>query len=89
VDLDSRGAVWKKGCVYVVSADGDLALPKGTSAAANAKSSTGRLDLLTTDIQPTVAKEFRAPIAAGLYTARCTPNFAPALVFSLVRPGMR
>ena len=49
IDL-SRGAVLEKGCVYVVPLMERLALPTGTNAVANAKSSTGRLDLLTRTI---------------------------------------
>ncbi len=47
VDL-SAGAVLEKGCVYVVPLMEWLDLPRAISGAiANAKSSTGRLDLLT------------------------------------------
>ena len=41
------GAVLEKGCVYVAPLMESLDLPKGVEAAANAKSSTGRLDLFT------------------------------------------
>ncbi len=41
------GAVLEKGCVYVVPLIEGLALPQGMTAAASAKSSIGRLDLLT------------------------------------------
>ncbi|MEO0566355.1 MAG: 2'-deoxycytidine 5'-triphosphate deaminase [Pseudomonadota bacterium] len=46
VDLRG-GAVLEKGCVYVVPLVEALALPEGMTAAASAKSSIGRLDLLT------------------------------------------
>ncbi len=46
VDL-TDGAVLEKGCVYVVPLLESLALPSGLSGAASAKSSIGRLDLLT------------------------------------------
>lgn len=46
VDLSS-GSVLEKGCVYVVPLMERLSLPKGMTAAASAKSSIGRLDLLT------------------------------------------
>ncbi|MEM6610317.1 MAG: 2'-deoxycytidine 5'-triphosphate deaminase [Pseudomonadota bacterium] len=49
IDL-TDGAVLEKGCVYVVPLMERLALPAGISAVANAKSSTGRLDLLTRTI---------------------------------------
>ena len=45
VDL-TQGAVLEKGCVYVVPLIESLNLPKGVNGVANAKSSTGRLDLL-------------------------------------------
>ncbi len=43
----SKGAVLEKGAVYLVPLMEGLALPAGITAVANAKSSTGRLDLLT------------------------------------------
>jgi dCTP deaminase len=46
VDLDG-GAVLEKGCVYVVPLMERLRLPQSMTAAASAKSSIGRLDLLT------------------------------------------
>ena len=46
IDL-SDGAVLEKDCVYVVPLLESLSLPKGVSGAASAKSSIGRLDLLT------------------------------------------
>ena len=42
-----RGAVLEKGCVYVIPLLESLNLPRGISGVANAKSTTGRLDLLT------------------------------------------
>jgi len=46
VDL-SNGAVLETGCVYVVPLQESLNLPEDMSATANAKSSTGRLDVFT------------------------------------------
>ncbi|MEM6341295.1 MAG: 2'-deoxycytidine 5'-triphosphate deaminase, partial [Pseudomonadota bacterium] len=46
----SQGAVLEKGCVYVVPLMESLKLPDDVQAVANAKSSTGRLDLLTRTI---------------------------------------
>jgi dCTP deaminase len=43
----SEGAVLETGCVYIVPLIESLALPKAISAAANPKSSTGRLDVFT------------------------------------------
>ena len=42
-----EGAVLETGCVYVVPLQERLALPAGICAAANPKSSTGRLDVFT------------------------------------------
>ena len=41
------GAVLERGCVYLVPLEERLALPADLHAVANAKSSTGRVDLLT------------------------------------------
>ncbi|WP_316858892.1 2'-deoxycytidine 5'-triphosphate deaminase [uncultured Cohaesibacter sp.] len=46
VDL-SHGAVLETGCVYIVPLMESLSLPSAISAAANPKSSTGRLDIFT------------------------------------------
>lgn len=46
VDL-TDGAVFETGCVYVAPLQEELKLPATLSAAANAKSSTGRLDVFT------------------------------------------
>lgn len=43
----TEGAVLETGCVYLVPLQERVSLPQGVSAAANAKSSTGRLDLFT------------------------------------------
>lgn len=43
----TQGAVLEKGCVYLVELQEYLNLPEDICAAANAKSSTGRLDILT------------------------------------------
>ncbi len=46
IDL-KEGAVLETGCVYIVPLQESLALPQGVAAAANPKSSTGRLDVFT------------------------------------------
>jgi dCTP deaminase len=46
IDL-TAGAVLEMGCVYLVPLLESISLPDGISAVANAKSSTGRLDLFT------------------------------------------
>ncbi|MCX7890065.1 MAG: 2'-deoxycytidine 5'-triphosphate deaminase [Rhodobacteraceae bacterium] len=85
VDL-SAGAVLEKGCVYVVPLAERLALPADVSAAANAKSSTGRLDLLTRTITDGGTEFDRVPAGyeGQLYAEICPRSFSV-----LVRPGMR
>jgi len=85
VDL-SHGAVLEKGCVYVVPLMEALALPDGVQAVANAKSSTGRLDLLTRTITDGGTEFDR--IAAG-YTGPLYAEICPRSFSVLVRPGMR
>ncbi len=84
IDL-TNGAVLEKGCVYVVELMERLALPGHIQAVANAKSSTGRLDLLTRTITDGGAEFDRiAPGYAGpLYAEICPRSFSV-----LVRPGM-
>tara|TARA_R110002049_G_scaffold23545_4_gene83427 strand:- start:18626 stop:19735 length:1110 start_codon:yes stop_codon:yes gene_type:complete len=85
VDLNN-GAVLEKGCVYVVPLMESLALPEGIAAVANAKSSTGRLDLLTRTITDDGTEFDR--IAAG-YTGPLYAEICPRSFSVLVRPGMR
>ena len=85
VDL-TDGAVLEKGCVYVVPLMESLALPDDVSAVANAKSSTGRLDLLTRAITDGGAEFDR--ITAG-YTGPLYAEICPRSFSVLVRPGMR
>ena len=85
IDLD-QGAVLEKGCVYVVPLMEEVRLPEDIQAIANAKSSTGRLDLLTRVITDGGVEFDR--IGAGyhgpLYAEICPRSFSV-----LVRPGMR
>jgi dCTP deaminase len=85
VDL-TQGAVLEKGCVYVVPLMERLALPDGVQAVANAKSSTGRLDLLTRTITDGGTEFDRIPPGydGPLYAEICPRSFSV-----LVRPGMR
>ncbi|MBR9822215.1 MAG: 2'-deoxycytidine 5'-triphosphate deaminase [Rhodobacteraceae bacterium] len=85
VDL-SEGAVLEKGCVYVVPLMEGLALPAHVAAMANAKSSTGRLDLLTRLITDEGTEFDRIP--AG-YTGPLYAEICPRSFSVLVRPGMR
>lgn len=85
IDL-SQGAVLEKGCVYVIPLMERLTLPSGISAVANAKSSTGRLDLLTRTITDGGTEFDRIPEGydGPLYAEVCPRSFSV-----LVRPGQR
>ncbi len=85
VDL-THGAVLEKGCVYVVPLMESLALPAGVTAVANAKSSTGRLDLLTRTITDGGTEFDRIPEGYNgpLYAEVCPRSFSV-----LVRAGQR
>lgn len=80
------GAVLEKGCVYLVPLMERLALPSDISAVANAKSSTGRLDLLTRTITDEGTEFDR--VAPG-YTGPLYAEICPRSFSVLVRPGMR
>ena len=85
IDL-GPGAVLEKGAVYLVPLQESLALPAGLSAVANAKSSTGRLDLLTRTVTDQGTEFDRIPMGydGPLYAEICPRSFSV-----LVRPGMR
>ncbi len=85
IDL-TDGAVLEKNCVYVVPLQERLALPAATNAVANAKSSTGRLDLLTRVITDGGVEFDR--IGAG-YNGPLFAEICPRSFSVLVRPGMR
>ncbi|TCS66951.1 2'-deoxycytidine 5'-triphosphate deaminase [Primorskyibacter sedentarius] len=85
IDL-SGGAVLEKGCVYVVPLMERLALPDHVQAVANAKSSTGRLDLLTRAITDGGTEFDRIP---GGYNGPLYAEICPRSFSVLVRPGMR
>jgi dCTP deaminase len=85
IDL-ARGAVLEKGCVYLAEIAESLALPEGVSAVANAKSSTGRLDLLTRAVTDGGTEFDR--IAPG-YTGPLYAEICPRSFSVLVRPGQR
>jgi dCTP deaminase len=77
----SDGAVLETGCVYIVPLLESLALPDEISAAANPKSSTGRLDVFTR----VIADETRgfdriAPGYHGPLYAEISPRTFPVLV---------
>ncbi|GGW22559.1 2'-deoxycytidine 5'-triphosphate deaminase [Gemmobacter lanyuensis] len=85
VDL-TAGAVLEKGCVYLIPLMERLALPKGVTAVANAKSSTGRLDLLTRTITDGGVEFDRIPEGyhGPLYAEVCPRSFSV-----LARSGQR
>ena len=75
------GAVLETGCVYIVPLLESLALPDGIAAAANPKSSTGRLDVFTR----VIADETRGfdrikPGYHGPLYAEISPRTFPVLV---------
>jgi len=77
----SGGAVLETGCVYIVPLIESLALPADIAAAANPKSSTGRLDVFTR----VIADETRgfdrvAPGYRGPLYAEISPKTFPVLV---------
>ncbi|MCY4317262.1 MAG: 2'-deoxycytidine 5'-triphosphate deaminase [Roseovarius sp.] len=85
IDL-TCGAVLERGCVYVVPLMESLNLPDEIRAVTNAKSSTGRLDLLTRTITDFGTEFDRIPngYQGQLYAEICPRSFSV-----LVRPGMR
>ena len=85
VDL-TEGAVLETGCVYIVPLMESLALPKGMSASANPKSSTGRLDIFTRVITDR-AQEFDK-IPAG-YSGPLYLEISPRTFPIVVRRGSR
>ncbi|MEM9210336.1 MAG: 2'-deoxycytidine 5'-triphosphate deaminase [Pseudomonadota bacterium] len=85
VDL-TNGAVLEKGCVYLVPLGEALNLPDGVSATANAKSSTGRLDVFTRCITDHGVEFDR--IEDG-YSGPLFAEISPRSFSVLVRPGMR
>lgn len=85
IDL-GPGAVLETGCVYVVELMEGLSLAPGISAAANAKSSTGRLDLFTRLIADRTPEFDR--IEAG-YQGPLYAEISPRTFSVLVRPGAR
>ena len=82
----TAGAVLERGCVYLVPLQEGIALPSSVSAVANAKSSTGRLDLLTRLVTADGTEFDRLPAGydGPLYAEICPRSFSV-----LVRPGMR
>lgn len=80
------GAVLEKNCVYLIPLAERLALPQGITAVANAKSSSGRLDLLTRTITDGGTEFDRIPEA---YTGPLYAEVCPRSFSVLVREGQR
>ena len=79
IDL-TEGAVLETGCVYIVKLMESLTLPPGLSAAANPKSSTGRLDIFTRVIADHAQEFDKVPEAYdGPLYAEISPRTFPIL----------
>ncbi|AXT33722.1 2'-deoxycytidine 5'-triphosphate deaminase [Phaeobacter sp. LSS9] len=78
------GAVLEKGCVYVVPLMERIRLPEGMTAAASAKSSIGRLDVMTRVITDQGVEFDRVPDGydGPLYAEICPQSFSV-----VVQPG--
>ena len=85
IDL-TEGAVLETGCVYIVPLLESLKLPTGVSAAANPKSSTGRLDIFTRVITD-FAQEFDKVQEA--YEGPLYAEISPRTFSILARQGSR
>lgn len=85
IDL-SGGAVLETGCVYVVPLQESLALPDNLAAAANPKSSTGRLDVFTRVISDGCHV---FDIVADGYTGPLYAEICPQTFPIVVRTGSR
>ncbi|HEX2136747.1 MAG TPA: 2'-deoxycytidine 5'-triphosphate deaminase [Microvirga sp.] len=85
IDL-TPGAVLETGCVYIAELQESVALPADLSAAANPKSSTGRIDVFTRVIADR-AREFDA-VEAG-YRGPLYAEISPRTFPVLVRTGTR
>ncbi len=85
IDL-SQGAVLETGCVYVVPLLESLALPVDLAAAANPKSSTGRIDIFTRVIVDHAQEFDKAP--AG-YRGPLYLEISPRTFPVIVRTGSR
>ena len=86
-ELDlTKGAVLEKGCVYIAELMEGLKLPAGLRAAANPKSSTGRLDVFTRVITDR-AREF--DLVEDGYEGPLFIEISPRTFPVLVRSGSR
>ncbi len=86
ISLEGEGAVLERGCVYVIPLLEFVALPESLSAAANPKSSTGRLDIFTRLI--TDRSEVFDHVERG-YVGRLYAEVSPRSFSIRVRKGSR
>ncbi len=82
----TEGAVLETGCVYIVPLQEQLALPQGVSAAANPKSSTGRLDIFTRVITDHAQEFDKVPEG---YQGPLYAEISPRTFSILARTGSR
>jgi dCTP deaminase len=85
IDL-REGAVLETGCVYIVPLQESLRLPTGVAAAANPKSSTGRLDIFTRVITDRAQEFDKVPDG---YTGPLYAEISPRTFPILARQGSR
>ena len=85
IDL-TPGAVLETGCVYLVPLMESLKLPAGMTAAANPKSSTGRLDIFTCVITDGAQEFDKVPEG---YEGPLFIEISPRTFPIVVRPGSR
>ena len=85
IDL-KRPTVFEKGCVYIVPLMEELVLPKGISAKANPRSTTGRLDIFTRLLTDYGTEFERVPEG---YRGRLYIEVVPRTFTILAREGMR
>lgn len=82
----TKGAVFEAGCVYIAELQESLALPKGVSARANPKSSTGRVDVFVRLL--TDHGDLFDDVTEG-YTGPLYVEIAPQTFSVLARTGTR
>jgi dCTP deaminase len=81
-----NGAVLETGCVYIIPLLESLNLPTGVSAAANPKSSTGRLDIFTRVIADHAQEFDKVPDG---YKGQLYAEISPRTFTILARTGSR
>jgi dCTP deaminase len=81
-----RPTVFEKGCVYIVPLMEELVLPKGISAKANPRSTTGRLDIFTRLLTDYGTEFERVPEG---YRGRLYIEVVPRTFTILAREGMK